>query len=174
MLTYPFSVNRVQSCIRSSFESADWWCVIKKQMALVQLMISSSSLYPMYSVVLYVHRVSNLKAHKANQVTWGPEAGQGMNGHTRELCRGTAATRLCPLSPCEIDQHAHSIFRFSALSVTLILTCWVEQSLLWKGPGDVNLSWENVEVIWLWHLLVWTAKVSWGMTFSPSLFHMPP
>lgn len=74
----------------------------------------------------------------------------------------------------QIDQHAHSIFRFSALSVTLILTCWVEQSLLWKGPGDVNLSWENVEVIWLWHLLVWTAKVSWGMTFSPSLFHMPP
>ena len=50
-----------------------------------------------------------------------------------------------------LDQQADSIFRFSAIFMTQILTYWVEQCHLWKGPGDVNLPWGSMEVIWLWH-----------------------
>lgn len=47
--------------------------------------------------VLYLYHVFNLKAPAANQVTWGPEAGQGVNGHTWELCRGAAAILPLPI-----------------------------------------------------------------------------
>lgn len=92
MHSCPFLVNRVQSCIRLSFLGC-WLLVCSKQnrwrWSSWFLPILSS---PNLLEVPYLCHVSNLIAHEAHQVPWGPQAGQGVNGHTRELHGDTAAT----------------------------------------------------------------------------------